>query len=91
MALREPVMVCDGVQGGVCVGSSTCFVTGAAPTLDSLLEAMDRWLWHHPSYTALSFSHAAETRWEPRVGLAGPGATTVYTGVLLVQTQQRKR
>jgi len=61
-------------------------VTFEAARLDDLSRQITAWLMEHPSMTALSLSHAAETRNVTRdpVSLSGPQRVAFYTAMLLV-------
>jgi hypothetical protein len=85
MHLQETRVVCEERTGQVCV------VLFEAFTLGELGQALAQWEATHPQSLSVSFSHAAETRWEPGASLAGPRPVTVYTGMLLVRAGRSGR
>jgi hypothetical protein len=73
----------------VAIEDSVSILTFGAQRVDELSRKVTAWLIEHPSSTALSLSHAAETRYVVRdpVSLAGPEPVVMYTALLLVRSQ----
>jgi hypothetical protein len=85
MPFVEPTLLCGGQHPSSCAAGSLCCVLFEAPTLPALGEQLIAFLQRYPQSAPLTFSHAHQTRWEPRASLAGPAASSLYTGLLLLR------
>ena len=81
-----PSTTSPSVHPSLTNGTAVRVVTFGAARLDELSRQITAWLMEHPSMTALSLSHAAETRYVTRdpVSLSGPEPVAFYTAMLLV-------
>jgi hypothetical protein len=85
MSFGEPTLLCGEQHPPSCVAGSLCCALFEAPTLSALGELLVAFLQRYPQSVPLTFSHAHQTCWEPRASLAGPSASSLYTGLLLLR------